>query len=504
MPTLIQRCSRLATLSALATLAWLPGLVACSGGGSSTVVVASTGSVVVLVTDAPSDEFLQIPLTVTKVELLGAQGHVTLFEGRRELDLLSLRDDARLLALGREVPAGDWSKIRLHVDDVQLIRLVPDDAVEGEVVECPGEVDPDPGFVCEAITPKLGGNGKLDLNPRGAITVGAGEVVFIQLDLDAIKSIWIHQSGNGRFMFRPVVFIDAFTQRAPDRLVRLEGTIREIDLAAQKVLLCRTHVVFRAGDEVARQDEDDRSRCIDVRIGPDTSIFGDDGQPALLSDLAVGDRLAALGRFRVGAGEDLVFDALWIQQGGFDASIAVTGEILEGVASGDDPLEFLLAPDPDGPIQAEELVVRLLEGAKIFARAGQPLFPSELEPGQRVRAFGVLVLSGGEPDRLDTSLVFVRAPDVAPVRLRGVVSVPFDSASGELVINARSDVSVAPRCVALEPSDAVFRIVDTGDLLQSERIEPTQLAAGEIVDVYGVDTEPCFDAQTLISIGFSE
>ncbi|MGH7337048.1 MAG: DUF4382 domain-containing protein, partial [Myxococcota bacterium] len=193
-------------LTRIFAIALVASLAGCGDGSSTSVAVNSgTGTVVVVVTDAATDEFLQIWVTIRKVELIGAQGHFTLFEGRRVFDLLSMRDDARLLSLGHEVPAGDWSKIRLHVEDVELIRVVArEDA--GIIVECPDDVTPDPGFVCESIRPKVGGNGKIDLNPRGPITVRAGELVFVQLDLDAQKSIHIVETGSGRFIFRPVVF----------------------------------------------------------------------------------------------------------------------------------------------------------------------------------------------------------------------------------------------------------------------------------------------------------
>jgi hypothetical protein len=266
----------------LALVIALGAMLAGCGSGSTTVVANSgTGTVVVVVTDSATDEFLQVWVTVTKVELLGAQGHFTLFEGRRVFDLLSMRDDARLLSLGHEVPAGEWSKIRLHVEDVRLVRLVAQSDA-GTIVDCPPDVTPDPGTVCEAIHPSVGGNGKIDLNPRGPITVRSGELVFVQLDLDAQKSIHIVETGSERFIFRPVVFVDLFAVR-PDRLLRIEGTIAEIDLAAQKLLVCGTHLVFRAD---ARQDEDARSRCVDVRVGAGTSIFDSDGQPAALGDLA--------------------------------------------------------------------------------------------------------------------------------------------------------------------------------------------------------------------------
>src|SRR5262245_25508751 len=129
---------------AVALATWLGG---CGGGGSGGSLGGGTGSAAVVVTDAPTDEFAQVLLTVTKVELLGAGGHFTLFEGRRDFDLLSLRDDARLLAVGRDVPAGDWSKIRLHVENVELIRTTLPEDLEGDEIECPEGVGPDEGFV---------------------------------------------------------------------------------------------------------------------------------------------------------------------------------------------------------------------------------------------------------------------------------------------------------------------------------------------------------------------
>lgn len=493
MLTLLRSTDRLALAVSLATL--LASLSGCGGDSRTKVVVTNgTGTAVVVVTDAPSDEFLQIWLTVTKVELLGANGPFTLFEGRRVLDLLALRDDVRLLSLGHDVPAGDWSKIRLTVEDIELIRRVAEGDVEGEEVACPADVIPGDGFVCESIAPRIAANGKIDLGPRGPISVRPGELVFLQLDIDAVKSIHIHETGSDRFQFRPVVFVDAFTLSAPPRPVRIEGTIEEIDLATQKLLLCGTHRVFRAA---ALEDPGERSRCVDVRIGPETSTFDADGEPASLEDLAAGDEIAALGRFRIGTGETLVFDAVWIQQDGFAAGLWVSGEVLEGVA-GD---EFIIAPDADGPIQSDALVVRLRDGATLFSRAGQPLDPSDLEPGLRVRAFGVFIpLRHPTGPRLDASLVFAHAP-VELVRVRGTVTQPFAAADRTIEIHATTDTAVGPLCIALEPGDGVFRIADEGAVLLSERIEPSQLQVGEVVDVYGRLAQPCFDAAALISFG---
>lgn len=50
-------------------------LTACGGGGSNDTqsTEAGTGNVAILFTDAPSDDFSQINLTVTEITLLGDQ-----------------------------------------------------------------------------------------------------------------------------------------------------------------------------------------------------------------------------------------------------------------------------------------------------------------------------------------------------------------------------------------------------------------------------------------------
>ena len=256
-------------------------LAGCGDGSSTTVVSNSgTGTVVVVVTDAATDEFLQIWVTVRKVELLARRATSRCSRAGACSTCLSMRDDARLLSLGHEVPAGDWSKIRLHVEDVELIRVVArEDA--GTIVECPDDVTPDPGFVCESIHPKVGGNGKIDLNPRGPITVRPGELVFVQLDLDAQKSIHIVETGNDRFIFRPVVFVDTVfavptgssgAGRGDDRG---DGSRRTEADGARDASLFRAPCA--AGRGCARP-------LVDVRVGAGTSIFDSDGQPAALAD----------------------------------------------------------------------------------------------------------------------------------------------------------------------------------------------------------------------------
>ncbi len=72
---------------------------ACGGGGGSAdnspaivppVPTSSTGTVVILLTDAPVDELSAINLDVTEVTLIGGMGQQLLFDGNKTINLLDL------------------------------------------------------------------------------------------------------------------------------------------------------------------------------------------------------------------------------------------------------------------------------------------------------------------------------------------------------------------------------------------------------------------------------
>ncbi|MEN8760985.1 MAG: DUF4382 domain-containing protein, partial [Thiogranum sp.] len=98
--------------------------VACGGGGggSSSFVSGSTGAVAIAMTDGAAEEFDEINVTVVRIELLSERGHVTLYEGSKTFNLLELADESRLFAIRNEVPAGHYSKIRLTITEIELVR----------------------------------------------------------------------------------------------------------------------------------------------------------------------------------------------------------------------------------------------------------------------------------------------------------------------------------------------------------------------------------------------
>ncbi|WP_435104180.1 DUF4382 domain-containing protein [Arhodomonas sp. AD133] len=192
--------------AALAALLGL-SLAACGGGGGSddndnsadggsTETASTTGNVAVLMTDAPTDTYEQINLTVTGITLLPDEDAtdvepVTLFEGERTVDLLQLRDYTELFSLAEEVPVADYEKVRLAASRVELV-----------------DTDTDPVTQVGAELP----SGKVDLVPEDGLQVTADRTLYLELDVDAANSLLVTQAGADTVLFRPVVMVETFEE----------------------------------------------------------------------------------------------------------------------------------------------------------------------------------------------------------------------------------------------------------------------------------------------------
>ena len=196
-----------------------------SGGGSSST--AGSGTVALFLADGPEDDYDSIFITVCKVSLIPPENNpnrseVVIFESDEcfRVDLLELQNEDLLLTVKKRIPAGFYEKIRLEIDDIRA---------EGEG-PCASN---DKYFKLPS--------GKIDLNPRGGIFVKSGQTLAIRLDIDANKSINLHEAGNsGKCIFRPVVFVDIETIKTPRRCPRIlvgdiEAIRREARLNASRL-----------------------------------------------------------------------------------------------------------------------------------------------------------------------------------------------------------------------------------------------------------------------------
>jgi hypothetical protein len=236
------------------------------GSSSGVTTTAESGTVTLLATDAETDQFSEINLTIVKAELLSNEGSEVLFEGTKTFNLLALADVTEVFSI-TEVPTGEYDKIRLTLTLIELV--FHDDR--------------------EPVYPKLPGNGKLDINPRGVFRVGPDESLTIEMDFDAEKSLHIvSQGSSGGFAFRPVVFTKKVTGEFDTKLIRQQGIIRELDGVTGTFLLCLPE------EGIPEPDEDCLS--VDASAGG-ASIFDATGLPAGLEQLENGVTATVVGRF---------------------------------------------------------------------------------------------------------------------------------------------------------------------------------------------------------------
>lgn len=447
------------------------GLSACGGGDGGDGTPSSTsggsrGQVALMVTDAPSDDFAHINVTVTSVQLLGEDGTQaqTLYSGEKTFDLLAMHSHAELFGL-TEIPAGRYEKIRLTVTDVELVR---EDAN---------------GAVVERIHPKLPANGKLDLNPRGAIDVNADETLLLQLDMDAKKSIHIVETGKGEYRFRPVVFVDVLGTGVPGKLVRIEGDVQNVNPQTQRFDLCHQDAGMPAPEP----------RCFHVQADSDTALFNAQGDAVQFGELRNGGKATVLGRFVPRADENsaLTFDADVVELGPPGTFTQLKGEVRTLAA---DRSSFVLQVAPkQGFAPGTTLQVVLHDETRVFTRDGAAL--EQVQVGDEVRVEGVVVLSDINGDRMKAALVYVHADAEADEPVSGTLAQFNATNTGFILATAEGD-----RCVTLADKAHVFEVSLAPGGLVSEAVTLAQLETGQRVDVYGpMGVGGCYLARHVIA-----
>ncbi len=460
--------------SALALSALL--VLGCESGGGSGGPAVPTGSVNVLLTDGPTDDYTAINLTVAQIDLLGRKkrkkddddddrdddddeksGRYTLFSGTATFDLLKLENYSTLFSISPDVPAGTYKKIRLHVTEIELVER-------------------DTGA---SVFPRLPGNGKLDLRSRDALLVEPNSALVLQIDIDAKKSVHIKTKSDGTVRFRPVVFVTAGTApptppppQDESKLVRVQGFINRIDQANNSFNL----QLGGLGGEL-----------ITVVLAADGAIFDAGGEPIALDFRLLDNLGSALGQFS--ATDPTVFEALVVQLGTFNDFVYATlsGSVNSAPDAGG---RFQLSLDQGQASSTDPVVdVLLRPQTRVLDSTGNVLDTTALVPGARVDVDAV-VDTATDPDTLiAASVVLPVTTTVAQTQISGQVA--SVAPGGVTLATERGD-----RCVRIAASAGISL---TRESSESVAIGPADLAditAGDDLDAYGnEDDDGCFAAQ---------
>lgn len=328
----------------------------------------------------------EVNVSVTQIKLLpsGDGEHITIFSSNPAtvIDLLSLTGEATYLGTREQVPAGCYEKVRL---EIEAIELVPKDE-NAPLVLLTGN--------------DLTANGKLDFNPRGSFCLHDGEQVAVQLDMDAEQSIHIVEAGaSGKFIVRPVVFIDIIRDDLSGKLVRLSGQVDQIAPDDNAFLLCPPLIA-----PSSLQKSRSVTECIEVGTEM-AAIFDTNGDAVPLSALHIGDAVEVLGRLRLLDPPVIfevkrAFDAVLVEIGTYQklsGSLAVEPDAL-GI--------FSLTLDPgQGFTDTTVLNALLTEDTLIFNCQGEPLLASDLMIGQNLLLDGIY---DSEAQILKTALIIAQ------------------------------------------------------------------------------------------------
>lgn len=476
---------RTSWISLAAAVAAALTVTACGGGGGSAGPAASdaTATVGVLITDAPVGKWDEAIATITSVTLIGDERQVGLFSGSQTLDLLKLADFSELFAVSDEVPPGRYSKIRLQLSDLVL-----------------NDLDPATGNVIDSERPKLVGNGKIDLNPRDSFVLAGGDVIFIELDFDMEKSLKITETGNGKLIIRPVVFVDIRTERPQGRLSRVHGEITGIDPLTGDFRLCQTLYVSNWDDNGSNPaNGTDGRRCVTVSSDADTGIFGEDGLPQAFEGLAVGEEVTVIGRLRPLADDEssegdnhyFALDAYVVEEGPLGTFRRVLGTVVSGV----DPSTGRFGLDVaagQGIATGTALPVQLFDESRIFNRDGEELGRDAIVTDRVALADGVLLI--GDDDVLRSPLVVLGGLSPGDAAAIDGIVVDVNTADGTLLVND----GTMDRCVNAASAD-IF-LVDDSDGFASSRADLDDLSPGQSVSVFGTeDLDGCLVADTILA-----
>jgi hypothetical protein len=445
----------------------LPG----SGGPAAGGAAGTTGSVALLITDAPTSDFDEINLAITGASLIGADDGdpVPIFSGYRKINLLELQDHSELFSL-TDVPAGTYEKIRLEVRDIELVRL--DEA----------------GDPVEVIRPMLP-SGKIDLNPRRTFEVKGGETLILQVDIDAQKSVHVVSAGrSGLTIFRPVVFVDII-DGLKARFTKVNGTIAEIDDEARTFVLCGA---FRdCGADAGDGDE----RCLTILVGDDTSIFNADGA-ATFDAIIVGDPATVIGRLRHYE-EGAALNARFVWLGEHDALVRVRGVVTTGYNGESGRFEVEVARS--GVFATGDLIdVGVVDGVRVLSRSGLDLGPQDIAAGLEARILGIL--TGDEPEVM--ALVVFLADDALPtVRLSGTVGT-IDPDAGTFMLLPSVDGNISADTLICVGADTSIHIISG---MSSNAATLGELVSDQTADVYGYGfSGGCFQAKNVIAFALPE
>ena len=443
------------------------------GGGDGAAAAGDTGNVAVLLTDAPTDIYEEIHVTITAITLLPPDGAdlapVVLFEGEETIDLLQLRDHAELFEVAEDVPVGDYEKVRLAISQVEVV-----------------DTDTDPETRRVAKLP----SGRIDILTGDGLRVSDGNTLYVELDVDTEQSVLIVETGSGELIFRPVVFATTY-EEGDDDVDDDDGA----DDGDDSPLLSVRGLVREIGDDLAvcPSAQANERACVRLAFGDASALFDGEGAPIGTDALTAGTELIAMGLLtRDPADRRRVLEVLGLVLGTRPAV---------GVRGG----EAASVVDADGVFSLSDgRTVALLDATTpVVDDDGTLVGPDAIQPGQPMTVFGLV-----QTDPIGAALVILREDD-------------DDDDDGDDGDDDGSETTLKGELVSVDTADTLqvsvdgvarpVRLVEGGELVISG---PDTVEEGTLEDLeglprvrivaHGSQGESYFEADLIVAIILDE
>jgi hypothetical protein len=340
---------------------------------------ATTGQVSLLLTDKPSEDFDQINITVNSWQLLGAGDPVVLSDTVETFNLLDLRNSFDVVVGAVDVPVGTYSKIRLDVAQVELVKF---------------DVN---GNVSQTEYPKLP-SGKIDFVFSGDVVVAPNSTLTLKIDMQADNSIEYHATGNDKYIFRPVVKIDIVTDAA-DAVIRLSGVVfdKQATPDPETFTLCNTGAVSVTPD------------CTSIKVENTTTFLDQDMLPADYAAVGNGDEVMLFGLFDSSTGG---VDAIRVLQQSYDVDnnarlLMLRADFGGTVVAGMAPL---VTTSDSLHVPAGSALNADLTNALIANQQGAILGDTAVDAGVGAEVYGILQPDNTAPTEIRAGFVLINPP----------------------------------------------------------------------------------------------
>ena len=449
---------------AMTVFASLISLSSCSGNNSGTTqpaAVARQSTVKLFITDAENDKFNQILVTITDITLIAPDGTNQLVSTTSTtIDLRKMTDFFQFLAQNG-VNSGNYSKIRLTVGKIVLNQ-----------VDSNGNI-----IATQTVTPP---SGKIDIIPSKEISLSDGGQQSLVMDFDANHSFKLVTTGNGKIVFRPVIFLHQLGdhESMPGRMARLHGAITSPDLMNFSFKLCS-------------MDHERPDECLTVEFDDTTLMYDPNLAPITPNDLVENTEIEVFGHLEKDGMETHIRASILVL--GPDGTLSYArGQ----VSTAPDAQNLMSVNVKSGQtIPAGDTSVQLVDPVKIFSRStGKLLTMTDLTAGTPVMVIGQY--------DANSSLFTAIAVSVADQRdeVTGTVTAVKLSTDGQtktLTINTPS----GDQCVTVNQATRIA-IDDGSEDDQVTLGTATNINVGQKISVRGaLGADQCITAASVVTSG---